>query len=329
MTPQPTFSVVGPVWNEEGNLSQFYTQVKETLDSTGRPWELILVNDGSQDRSPEIMQTLHQQDPRVKLIYFAKNFGHQTAVTAGLDYATGQAVIIIDTDLQDPPAVMLDLIEQWQAGYEVVYAVRSERQGESWFKKATASLFYRLIQRLTDVNIPLDAGDFRLLDRKAVETMKAMREQHRFIRGMTSWIGFKQIGVEFVRAERLSGQTSYPLHKMLKLAITAITGFSFFPLQIATIVGFLVAGLSTIAAILVIYARLFLASQAFLGQASTLVMVLFLGGVQLITLGIIGEYLGRIYDEVRGRPLYIVRQAIGFETGPANQAASEERQAHD
>ena len=313
MASQPKYSIVGPVWNEEGNLQQLYDQLSETLDTTGETWELILVNDGSRDRSLELMTELHRQDERVKIVDFAKNFGHQTAVTAGLDHAQGEAIVIIDTDLQDPPSVILELIAKWQEGYEVVYAVRAERKGETWFKKMTASLFYRLIQRITDVDIPLDTGDFRLLDRKVVDVVNHMREQHRFLRGMASWVGFRQVGVEFVREERFSGETHYPLRKMLTLAITAITGFSFFPLQIATFVGFIVAGLSAIGALVVIYARLFLESQAFLGQATTLVTVLFLGGVQLITLGIIGEYLGRIYDEVRGRPLYIVNQTYGFE----------------
>jgi glycosyltransferase involved in cell wall biosynthesis len=320
----PQYSIVGPVWNEEGNLYKFYERLKETMDSSNEPWELILVNDGSTDRSWEIMQTLQGQDPRVKVIDFAKNFGHQLAVTAGLDHASGQAVIIIDTDLQDPPSVILKLIDKWKEGYEVVYAVRAERKGETWFKKMTASLFYRLIQRVTEVNIPLDAGDFRLIDRKVVDTVNTMRERHRFLRGLTSWVGFRQIGVEYVREERFAGRTGYPFNRMLKLAITAITGFSFFPLQIATIAGFIIAGLSAAAAIVVIYARLFLASQAFLGQATTLVAVLFLGGVQLITLGIIGEYLGRIYDEVRGRPLYIINQAQGFDE---TEQIERERQA--
>jgi glycosyltransferase involved in cell wall biosynthesis len=320
----PQYSIVGPVWNEEGNLYKFYERLKETMDSSNEPWELILVNDGSTDRSWEIMQTLQGQDPRVKVIDFAKNFGHQLAVTAGLDHASGQAVIIIDTDLQDPPSVILKLIDKWKEGYEVVYAVRAERKGETWFKKMTASLFYRLIQRVTEVNIPLDAGDFRLIDRKVVDTVNTMRERHRFLRGLTSWVGFRQIGVEYVREERFAGRTGYPFNRMLKLAITAITGFSFFPLQIATIAGFIIAGLSAAGAIVVIYARLFLASQAFLGQATTLVAVLFLGGVQLITLGIIGEYLGRIYDEVRGRPLYIINQAQGFDE---TEQIERERQA--
>ena len=313
MSKKPTYSIIAPVYNEEGNLRELYAQMKQTLDPTGETWELVLVNDGSRDRSLEIMQTLRQQDPRVKIVDFAKNFGHQLAVTAGLDYAQGDAVVIIDADLQDPPAVILRMIKQWKQGYQVVYAVRSERKGESWFKEFTAKAFYRLIYRITDVDIPLDTGDFRLMDRKVVDTLKTMRERHRFIRGMTSWVGFKQTGVEYVREERFAGETHYPFKKMLKFALDAITGFSYLPLQIATYAGFAIAALSAVAALAVIYARLFLESKAFLGQATTLVVVLFLGGIQLITLGVIGEYLGRIYDEVRGRPLYIVSRASGFE----------------
>ena len=312
MNKNPTYSIIAPVYNEEGNLRELYAQMKQTLETTGETWELVLVNDGSRDRSMEIMQALQQQDPRVKIVDFAKNFGHQLAVTAGLDYAQGDAVVIIDADLQDPPAVILQMIEQWKQGYQVVYAVRSERKGESWFKEFTAKAFYRLIYRITDVDIPLDTGDFRLMDRKVVDTLKTMRERHRFIRGMTSWVGFKQTGVEYVREERFAGETHYPFTKMFKFALDAITGFSYLPLQIATYAGFAIAALSAIATLVVIYARLFLESKAFLGQATTLVVVLFLGGIQLITLGIIGEYLGRIYDEVRGRPLYIVSRASGF-----------------
>ena len=313
---KPHYSIVGPVFNEEGSLKEFYLQIKETMDVLGEPWELILVNDGSRDRSAEIMQQLHQQDPRVKTLDFAKNFGHQLAVTAGIDFTQGKAVIMMDTDLQDPPSVLPDLIAKWQEGYEVVYAIRSQRRGETWFKLVTARLFYRLTARLTEIDIPLDTGDFRLIDRKVVKTLQAMREHRRFIRGLTSWVGFKQIGVEYIREERFAGETHYPFRKMLRLALDAITGFSYVPLQLATYFGFGMAGLSALAAVLVVYARLFMnfqSGQPFSGQATTLVMVLFLGGIQLITLGILGEYIARIYDEVRGRPLYVVSRTRGFE----------------
>lgn len=307
------YSVVAPCYNEEGNLSELYHRIQEVMDQTGENWELVLINDGSSDRTVEIMRKLHTQDNRVHYVDFARNFGHQIAVTAGLDHAQGEAVVIIDADLQDPPELILEMIKKWKEGYEVVYAVRSERKGESLFKLATAKLFYRIIYRITDVNIPLDTGDFRLMDRKVVDTIKRMKERHRFIRGMTSWVGFKQTGVYYTREERFAGETKYPIRRMVKFAWDAITGFSFIPLQLATYLGFTIAVLSGLFILFVIIARLS-GSQAFFGQATTLVMVLFLGGVQLISLGIIGEYLGRIYDEVKARPMYIINEAVGFET---------------
>ncbi len=303
-----TFSIVAPVFNEQDNIAELYRRVRETMDSTGEPWELILVDDGCMDGSTDRIRELAAQDARVRPIIFARNFGHQIAVTAGLDYARGQAVVIIDADLQDPPEITIDLIARWREGYEVVYAVRAEREGETWFKKVTASLFYRLIYRITDVKIPLDTGDFRLLDRKVVDVMKGMRERHRFLRGMAAWVGFRQIGVEYKRGVRYSGMTKYPFKKMFRLALNAITGFSYFPLQVATYLGFISASISILAIPIVIALRL-TGSQAFIGQASTLIAVLFLGGVQLISLGVLGEYIGRLYDEAKGRPLYIVREA--------------------
>ena len=306
------YSIIAPCYNEEGNLHELHRRISEVMDRTGEPWELILINDGSVDRTPEIIRELHALDPRIHYIDFARNFGHQLAVTAGMDYAQGEAIVLIDADLQDPPELILEMIQKWKEGYQVVYAVRSERKGETWFKLFTAKMFYRLIYRITDVNIPLDTGDFRLMDRRVIETLRQMRERHRFIRGMTSWVGFRQTGVQYVRQERFTGQTSYPLRRMIKFASDAITGFSYFPLQLATYLGFIVAGLGALFILVVIAARLS-GNQTFEGQATTLVMVIFLGGVQLISLGIIGEYLGRIYDEVKGRPLYVVNEAAGFE----------------
>jgi len=313
VTERPRYSIVAPCYNEEAGLHELYKRVSEVMDSTGEPWELVLINDGSRDRTRDIMRQMHDNDARVKIVDFARNFGHQLAATAGLDHATGEAVIIIDADLQDPPQVIPDMIQKWKEGIEVVYAVRTQRKGESWFKEFTAKAFYRLVYRITDVDIPLDTGDFRLMDRKVVNAMNQLRERHRFIRGMTSWVGFRQTGVHYVREERFAGETHYPFRKMFKFALDAITGFSYLPLQMATYLGFIIAALSALAAILVIIARLFIGAAPFHGQATTLVFVLFIGGVQLITLGIIGEYLGRIYDEVKGRPLYIVREAIGFD----------------
>lgn len=302
------YSIVAPIYNEIDSISELYSRVKEVMDSTGETWELILIDDGCSDGSTEAIRELAKQDQAVRPVIFARNFGHQIAVTAGLDYARGDAIVIIDADLQDPPEVILDLIAKWKEGYEVVYAVRAEREGESWFKLWTASLFYRLIFRITDVKIPLDTGDFRLLDRKVVNVMNSMRERHRFLRGMASWVGFKQIGVEYKRATRHAGVTKYPFNKMLRLALNAITGFSYFPLQVATFIGFIAAGIAILAIPVVIYMRM-TGSQAFFGQATTLISVLFLGGVQLISLGVLGEYIGRLYDEAKGRPLYIVREA--------------------
>ncbi len=302
-----TYSIIAPIYNELENLPELYRRIKTVMDALGEPWELIPVDDGSTDESTALIAQLAQSDPCVRPVIFSRNFGHQIAITAGWDHARGQAVIIIDADLQDPPEVIPDLIQKWREGYEVVYAVRAERQGESWFKKISAAFFYRLIRYITDVNIPVDAGDFRLMDRKVVDVLKRMRERHRFPRGMSAWVGFRQIGVEYVRAPRFAGETKYPFRKMLKLALNAITGFSYFPLQVATFFGFFSAGLAILAIPIVAILRI-TGSRFFEGQATTLIAVLFLGGVQLISLGILGEYIGRIYDEAKGRPLYIVRQ---------------------
>jgi dolichol-phosphate mannosyltransferase len=303
-----TYSIIAPIYNEIDNLPELYRRVKEVMDSNGEPWELVLVDDGSTDGSTEKIRELAEKDKTVRPVVFARNFGHQIAITAGWDYARGDAVVIIDADLQDPPEIILELAKKWKEGYEVVYAVRGEREGESWFKLWTASMFYRLIYSITDVKIPVDTGDFRLMDRQVVNVLKQMKERHRFPRGMSAWAGFKQIGVTYKRAARHAGVTKYPFKKMFRLAINAITSFSYFPLQVATFFGFFSAGISILAIPVVIVMRM-AGSGAFFGQATTLIAVLFLGGVQLISLGILGEYVGRLYDEAKGRPLYIVRDA--------------------
>jgi glycosyltransferase involved in cell wall biosynthesis len=308
-----TISVVAPVYNEAQSVDSLHQRIRAVMEGMGEPWELLLVDDGSHDTSTQRILQLAEDDPHVRPIIFSRNFGHQIAVTAGLDYSLGQAVVIIDADLQDPPEVIPDLVDKWRHGYEVVYAVRVERKGETWFKRFTASIFYRLIYKITDVDIPLDTGDFRLIDRKVVEALKQMKERHRFLRGMAAWVGFRQIGVPYTREARFAGETKYTLGKMIRFALTAVTGFSYFPLQIATYLGFVSAGISAIAIPVVIILRL-MGNQAFFGQASTLLAVLFLGGVQLISLGILGEYIGRLYDEAKGRPLYIVSQ--GPDEGP-------------
>jgi len=310
---KPTFSIVAPAYNEEKVLPELYQRVCAVMEAVGESWELILVDDGSRDHSAEVIAGLHAQDHRVKGLAFSRNFGFQVAATAALEHAQGDAVILTDADLQDPPEVYPEMIARWREGYDVVYGVRASREGETWFKLLTARLFYRLIYRITDVNIPLDTGDFRLMDRRVVEAIKKMPERKRFLRGMVPWVGFKQSGVEYERRSRFAGQSKFSsVRKMLPFALDAITSFSYFPLQLASYLGFIIAGISALAIVLVIFLRLFYQTPLS-GQATTLVAVLFLGGVQLISLGIIGEYLGRIYDEVKGRPLYLVDKKWGFD----------------
>src|SRR5258708_22751907 len=305
---QPVYSVVAPVFNEEETLAHFYERMIVVMDGLGELFELLLVNDGSRDNSFQIMRELHQQDPRVRVIDFSRNFGHQIAISAGLDYAQGQAIVIVDSDLQDPPEVIPRLVERWKNGAEVVYAQRARRAGETKFKLVTATLFYRLIRSITSVNIPRDVGDFRLMDRRVVDTLVLMREQHRFMRGLSAWVGFRQEAVLYERQERFAGQTKYPLMKMIRFSLDSITSFSQVPLRLATSFGFILAGISLIGILVAAILRIF--TGAISGQASTLILVLLLGGIQLIFLGIIGEYLGRIYDEVRARPLDIVREVL-------------------
>jgi polyisoprenyl-phosphate glycosyltransferase len=307
----PTLSVVVPIWNEEAVIPELYRRVVEVMDGIGESWQLVCVNDGSSDRSAELLLDLHDRDQRVKLVDFSRNFGHQIAITAGTDYAQGEAVIVMDADLQDPPEVLADMVAKWREGYHVVYAVRTEREGETFFKLWTASVFYRLLRRITDVDIPLDTGDFRLMDRQVVNALRQVREKHRFMRGLSSWVGFRQTGVGYRRSARYAGSTKYPVRKMLKLTMDAITSFSHLPLRLSTYFGFFLAALSLLGIGITVILRLS-GNNAFYGQATTLVSVLLLGGIQLIFLGIIGEYLSRIYDEVKQRPLYIVARAYGF-----------------
>ncbi len=308
-TEVPVYSIVAPVYDEEETLPTFYQRVIAVMEEMGEPFELVLVNDGSTDGSYGILRSLHEHDARVRVVDFSRNFGHQIAISAGLDRARGRCVVIIDSDLQDPPEVIPDLIARWKAGAEVVYAQRAKRTGETRFKRFTASVFYQLIGRIAAVNIPRDTGDFRLLDRSVVDALVAMREHHRFMRGLSAWVGFRQEAVQYVRHERFAGKTKYPFLKMLRFSIDAITSFSHVPLQLATSFGFILAGISLVGIVIAAILRIF--GGAIVGQASTLSLVLFMGGIQLIFLGIIGEYLGRIYDEVRARPLYIVREVLG------------------
>lgn len=316
MTEPPRYSIVAPVYNEEGNLKPLYDRISAVMDSTGEPWELVLINDGSRDGSLALMEAYAARDSRVKIVNFARNFGHQTAVTAGIDYASGDAVILIDADLQDPPELILEMIERWKAGYEVVYAVRDQRKGESWFKLMSAKLFYRVIYRITDVEIPVDTGDFRLMDRKVVDVLKQMREHNRFIRGMTSWVGFKQTPVSYVREERHWGVTKYPLRKMIGFALDAITGFSYFPLQVMVYVAAVLGLLALLAIPIVAILRLAVGPDFFGGQATTIILLLLLSSFQLFFLFILGQYVARIYDEARGRPLYVVASTHNLDAAP-------------
>ena len=308
---RPVISVIVPIFNEEEVIPELHRRMAAVLANIGQPWELVCVNDGSRDASLSMLLSLREQDARVKIINFSRNFGHQIAITAGMDYALGDAIAIIDADLQDPPELIGEMFDKWREGYEVVYAVRAHRQGESRFKLWTASAFYRLLRRITDVEIPVNTGDFRLIDRQVLLTMRRLREKHRFMRGLSSWVGFRQIGIEYQRAERFAGDTKYPLSKMLRLTLDAITSFSYLPLRLSTYFGFFLALASLVGIVTTIALRLS-GNNAFFGQASTLVAVLFLGGIQLIFLGVIGEYLARIYDDVKARPLYIVSRAYGY-----------------
>jgi dolichol-phosphate mannosyltransferase len=310
---QPTISIVVPIYNEEAVLPELYRRVSQVMDELGESWELILVNDGSRDNSAEVIASLYEKDERVKGVSFSRNFGFQEAVTAGLTYTNGQAVVLSDADLQDPPEVIPEMVAKWREGYDVVYGVRTSREGETWFKLFTAKAFYRLIYRITSVNIPLDTGDFRLMDRRVVNAILRMPERNRFLRGMVPWVGYKQVGLEYQRAARFAGESKFnSVRQMLPFAIDAITSFSYFPLQMATYLGFIMAAISAIMIVAVVALRLFGPDEPLLGQATTLVVVLFLGGVQLISLGIIGEYLGRIYDEVKERPLYLIDKTRGL-----------------
>jgi dolichol-phosphate mannosyltransferase len=301
--------------DEETIAPVFCERVAAALD--GIPFELIVVDDGSADGTPDAVKAAADADPRIKLLRLSRRFGHQAALTAGLDHAVGDAVVTIDGDLQDPPEVIPQLVERWRAGADVVYAIREQREGETRFKLATARAFYRLFARLTDVDLPLESGDFRLMGRNALSALLAMPERSRFLRGMTVWVGFTQTTVEYHRAARLAGETKYPLARMVRLAFDGITAFSRAPLQLAMFAGFLCSGLALLTIPLVVVARF---THAFVpGVSSTIVAILLLGGIQLITLGIMGEYLARVYDEVKGRPLYVVRERTNLErrTGAA------------
>lgn len=305
-------SIVVPCYNEEAVLSELHARLVSVLEQVeDLSFEIVYTDDGSTDRTPDILREFQLEDDRVRVVSLSRNFGHQIAVTAGLEHASGDAVVIIDADLQDPPEVIPEMIARWRDGYHVVYGLRAKRPGETTFKLWTAKAFYRLINRLSEIEIPLDVGDFRLLDRKVLDVLLAMPERDRFLRGMVSWIGFNQVAVIYDRAARRAGESKYPLMKMLRFAVDSVISFSFVPLRLAIWVGFASIVASFVGIIYALAIRLYTTDWV-RGWASIFTAVLFLGGVQLITLGIVGEYVGRIYAEVKLRPLYVVSKRLGF-----------------
>jgi dolichol-phosphate mannosyltransferase len=305
------YSIVIPLYNEESGLAVLVERLQEIMAQFDGPAEVVMVDDGSRDDTYQLALAASAKDHRFKVIQFSRNFGHQVAITAGMDAAAGDAVIIMDADLQDPPYVVLQMIEKWKEGYEVVYGLRETREGERLFKTATASMFYGLLNRIGDIDTPVDVGDFRLVDRKALNAFLQMRENNRYVRGMFSWVGFRQTGVPYTREERHAGTTHYTLSKMVKLASNGILGFSTAPLRLALSAGVFLAIASVIYGIVAIALKL--AGQSLVpGYASLLFVITFLSGIQLAVLGMVGLYVGRIYDEARGRPLYVVRERHGF-----------------
>jgi dolichol-phosphate mannosyltransferase len=303
----PEISIVVPVFNEEKNIPELYDRLTKSAQSISSEYELLFVNDGSKDNTLSVLKK-YSEDVHVRYISFSRNFGHQIAVSAGLNYCIGKTVVIIDADLQDPPELIKDLYVKLKEGYDVVYAKRKTRQGESYMKKTTAKLFYRILSKITSINIPLDTGDFRIISRKVVEILNKMPEQHKFLRGQISWVGFKQTFIEYDRAERIAGETGYTYRKMIRFALDGITSFSNFPLKFATATGFLFSIVSFFIMLYTLYSR-FITRDYQPGWASLMITILFIGGIQLIGIGIIGEYISRLSDNVRNRPLYIIDES--------------------
>lgn len=306
-------SIVIPMYYEEMVAEECYKRLKNVMEGCGYAYELLFVNDGSRDGTLDILERLAGSDKKVKVLSFSRNFGHQAAVTAGIDKARGAAIVIIDADLQDPPELIPDMLRLWEQGYEVVYAKRKRRKGESIFKRTTASLFYRVLDKLSDTRIPLDTGDFRLIDAKAADELRRMREKNRFLRGMISWIGFRQTPIEYEREERFAGETKYSLKKMVKLALDGIISFSSKPLKLSQYLGFFAVICAMAVFIYSVVYRLAGGANLVPGWASIMTTVAFLGGVQLIAIGILGEYIGRMYEESKGRPLYIIEKEINMD----------------
>ena len=321
-----SYSIIVPIYNEEANIAALYSRLCQVMQELDGATELVLIDDGSRDRSLEMIRQLHAQDARVSYLSFARNFGHQIAVTAGLNFARGQAVIVMDADLQDPPELLPELIERWQAGYQVVYAQRSQRQREPWLKRFLAHWFYRILRHLADVEIPIDTGDFCLMDRRVVDLLNTMPERNRYIRGLRAWVGYRQTAVRFDRAPRHAGSVKYTFSKSLALAINSLVGFSKVPLRLSTYLGLAAGAVSLLMSLLVLYWRIFAPRSPLTGYTIITVVVFFLGAVQLISIGILGEYVGRIYEEIKGRPLYTLSEVGGFQAH--DRRTSSAQQAH-
>lgn len=306
----PEYSIVIPIYNEEQALPELHSRVRDLLDRLDGPAEVILVDDGSRDHSLQLMLDIHRVDSRFKVLELSRNFGHQIAISAGLDVAAGDAVIVMDGDLQDPPEVVLEMATKWREGYDVVHAVREQRLGETWAKRTMAAWFYRLHRRIANMDTPADAGDFRLVDRKALDAFRDMGERNRYVRGMFGWIGFHQTCIRYVRQERFAGRPAYSFWMSLRLAVDAMVSFSNMPLRLALSAGIAVSAFAAVYGLLALVARI--EGHTVPGWTSLAVLTCFLGGIQLMVLGVMGEYLGRIYDEAKRRPLYIVRSQYGM-----------------
>ena len=308
---RPTLSLVLPIYNEEEVIPELHTRLQEFLKELELDAEVLFVNDGSKDKSMELLRGIAKDEPRYKILSFARNFGHQTAITAGVDYARGKAVVVMDADLQDPPSVVLKMVAKWKKGYDVVYAKRRSRAGESFFKLFTAKIFYRVFAAMIPIEVPLDTGDFRLMSRRVVIALRELRETHRFVRGMVSWVGFRQTAVLYDRPGRFAGETKYPLRKMLRFAADGITSFSVLPLRFATYLGMVISAMSVLYAIWAIIAH-FALDMTLPGWTATVVLISLLSAVQLLMIGILGEYIGRIYEEVKRRPLYVIGDRVNL-----------------
>jgi len=322
MISKPVYSVVIPAYNEQEVITETYNRLKKVMTGMGEPYELIFVNDGSKDNTAEMISEFCEKDSQVRLINFTRNFGHMAAISAGMENARGEAIFIIDADLQDPPELFPEMASKWKEGYHVVYGKRKKREGESVFKRISAKIFYRFLRRMTSVNLPPDTGEFRLIDRKVCDAVNKLPEKSRYIRGLVSWVGFKQIPVEYNREKRYAGITKYPFRKMLAFAMDAITSFSYKPLKMATMIGFLISLLSFLYIIYVIYQHYF-TDRTITGWASTIAAILFTQGIVLMILGLMGEYIGRIYKEIQNRPNYIIQEIIEQTGTPGEETANE------